>query len=128
MNLYQLRDHEEVEPQRVRQLAREIQQSGRVLPILVEKNYNIILDGHHRKEALKRLGFKKIPCLMTDYAHIQLNSRRRGLSITKEDVIRRALSGERFPPKTTRHIHDFEMKEVELEMLKRSGKHAGDDE
>lgn len=123
-----LRDHEEVEPQRVQKLAREIQRSGHVVPILVEKNYNIVLDGHHRKEALKCLGFKKIPCLRADYAHVQLGSWRSGFFITKEEVIRRALIGERFPPKTTRHIHDFEMKEVELEMLKRSENHAGDDE
>ncbi len=113
-----LLDHEEVESHRVRKLVREIQRSGRVMPILVEKNYNIILDGHHRKEALKRLGFKKIPCLRADYAHVQLDSWRSSLSLTKEDVIRRALKGERFPPKTTRHIHDFEMKEVELEALR----------
>ncbi|WP_455463751.1 hypothetical protein [Candidatus Hodarchaeum mangrovi] len=36
-------------------------------PILVAKGYNVVLDGHHRVEALKELGGKKIPCIEIDY-------------------------------------------------------------
>lgn len=112
-----LRDHEEVELERVRSLASEIQQRRRVAPLLVEKTHHVILDGHHRKEALKLLGFRKVPCVRVDYAHIRLEHRRSDLSPTKEQVIERALRGERFPPKTTRHTHDLQIDEVGLETL-----------
>ena len=36
-------------------------------PILVAKGFNVILDGHHRVEALKELGGKNIPCIEIDY-------------------------------------------------------------
>ena len=112
----ELLDHEEVEPQRVESLAREIQKSKRVVPLLVEKTHHVVLDGHHRKEALKLLGFRRIPCLRVDYASVQLGSWRPDLSLTKEEVVQRALRGEKFPPKTTRHVHDFELTEVEVSL------------
>ena len=109
-----LRDHEEVEPARVEQLARALRRRGRVHPILVEKRHLVVLDGHHRKAALQALGLRKIPCFLASYDRIGLSSWR-GLSITKEEVIRRALTGEKFPPKTTRHLYAFhELPEVEL--------------
>ncbi|NHK32889.1 MAG: hypothetical protein FK730_16195 [Asgard group archaeon] len=36
-------------------------------PILVVKKHNVILDGHHRVEALKELGGVRIPCIEIDY-------------------------------------------------------------
>lgn len=32
-------------------------------PIVVAKDLNIILDGHHRVEALREMGYRKIPCI-----------------------------------------------------------------
>lgn len=109
-----LRDHEEVEPARVKQLARALRQRGRVHPILVEKQHRVVLDGHHRKAALQALGIRKIPCLLVSYAQVGLSSWRR-LPVTQEEVIQRALTGEKFPPKTTRHLYAFhELPEVDL--------------
>jgi len=109
-----LLDHEEVEPARVERLVRVLRRRGRVHPILVEARHRVVLDGHHRKAALKSLGLRKIPCLLVPYDQVGLSSWR-GLSIAKEEVIRRALTGERFPPKTTRHLYAFhELPEVEL--------------
>ncbi len=113
----QLRDHEEVETERVQSLANEIQKRRRVAPLLVEKTHGVILDGHHRKEALRLLGLSRAPCLRVDYAHVRLGHWHSDLSPTKEEVIHRALRGERFPPKTTRHTHDFQIDEVALETL-----------
>ena len=109
-----LHDHEEVELERVEQLAREIQRVRRVQPILVERRYHVVLDGHHRKAALKLLGLTKIPCLRVHYAQVGLTSWR-DLPITKEEVIARALAGRKFPPKTTRHLYAFDLPEVEIE-------------
>lgn len=109
-----LLDHEEVEPARVEKLAQVLRQRGRVPPILVERHHRVVLDGHHRKAALQALGLRKIPCCLVPYDRIGLSSRR-GLSVRKEEVIQRALTGQKFPPKTTRHLYAFhELPEVEL--------------
>ena len=36
-------------------------------PILVVKKHNVVLDGHHRVEALKELGGVRIPCIEIEY-------------------------------------------------------------
>jgi hypothetical protein len=36
-------------------------------PILVVKKHNVVLDGHHRVEALKELGGLRIPCIEIEY-------------------------------------------------------------
>lgn len=38
-----------------------------IWPILVDKNTNLILDGHHRVFALRELGYEKIPAHILDY-------------------------------------------------------------
>jgi len=74
-------------------------------PVIVDKHTYVILDGHHRYEAFLKLGLKEIPCLLVDYFSdaIALQSRRQGVSVTKDEVIQRALRGLLFPPKTTQH-------------------------
>jgi ParB-like nuclease domain. len=37
-------------------------------PIIVDKHTNVILDGAHRFEALKRIGCKTIPVSLMDYS------------------------------------------------------------
>jgi hypothetical protein len=36
-------------------------------PILIVKKYNVVLDGHHRVQALKEMGGVRIPCIEIDY-------------------------------------------------------------
>jgi len=36
-------------------------------PILIVKNYNVVLDGHHRVHALQEMGGVRIPCIEIDY-------------------------------------------------------------
>jgi SAM-dependent methyltransferase len=115
IEIERLRDHEEVEPDRVAQLAREIKRTRRMQPILVEQRYHVVLDGHHRKAALRLLGLTKIPCLRVHYAQVGLASWR-DLPVTKEEVIARALTGRKFPPKTTRHLYALDLPEVELSL------------
>lgn len=102
-----LRDHEEVEPERVEQLVRALRERKRVKPVLVEKEHKVVLDGHHRKAALEHLGFREVPCVLVPYERVGLD-RRRALPVSKEEVIRRALLGKKYPPKTTRHLYPWE--------------------
>ncbi len=102
-----LREHEQVESERLHQIIEEIRRAGRLRhPILVDKRSWVILDGHHRFRAYKELGFETIPCVLVDYQSdiVSVRARRPDIPVSKDEVIRRALSGRLFPPKTTQHI------------------------
>lgn len=66
----------------------------------------LILDGHHRTEAARRLNLKCVMGNIVDYFDPRIivdnwNDKRR---YSKEDVIRIAINGEKLPPKSTKHI------------------------
>ncbi|MBI1729962.1 ParB N-terminal domain-containing protein [Candidatus Acetothermia bacterium] len=101
-----LRPHEEVDPTNLARTIQEIK-NGELLqdyPILVDEETYVILDGHHRHAACKALGIALVPCLLVDYeVEVELESRRPEIHVSKTEVIRRGLSGELYPPKSTRH-------------------------
>ena len=79
-----------------------------VLPLVVDRNTGVILDGHHRHQVALRIGLKCLPCVLVDYQgddSIELdvwpNCGRD--SVTKEEVVQAGLSAELFDPKTSRH-------------------------
>jgi len=109
VDIGRLRAHERVEDDLLERTIEEIKREGFLKkPILVARDDYVILDGHHRFEALRELGCRKIPCYLVDYFSdvVQLGTwpEAKDRDVTKEDVIRRALAGDPFPPKTTRHI------------------------
>src|SRR3972149_1272321 len=71
-------------------------------PILVAQDDYVILDGHHRFEALRELGCQRIPCYVIDYfsdaVQLGLWPEATVRDVTKEEVVRRGLAGEVFPP------------------------------
>jgi ParB-like chromosome segregation protein Spo0J len=63
-----LKEHEEIRPEYLEQLKNEILSDGILkMPIAVDKATFIILDGHHRLHALKKIGCKRIPVILFDY-------------------------------------------------------------
>jgi len=101
-----LRGHEEHEPDKVDELLAEIRRTGEFVdPIWVARDTWVILNGHHRVEAMRKLGMKRIPAWVFDYDgdHVDLGRWRPGPPIAKAEVVRRAHHGRPFPPKTTRH-------------------------
>jgi predicted TIM-barrel fold metal-dependent hydrolase len=101
-----LREHEEVVEAKVRALARELRRRRVFVdPIWVARGSNIILNGHHRAAAARRLGAERIPAWIVDYdSDLVLLARwTPGPPISKAEVVRRAAEGRRFPPRTTRH-------------------------
>ena len=103
----ELREHEEIRPDYLEELKNEILSDGILkMPICIDKNTCIILDGHHRLHALKRLGCKKIPVVLVDYQspEIEVIAWREGETMTKEKIIDTALSGKRMPSKTSKHM------------------------
>lgn len=113
-----LRPHEAVVESRVAELINDILGRGALIrPILVDEETMTILDGHHRVEALKRIGKRRIPAVLVNYLDdllIEVTSWRDGVHISKLEVLRRALRGELYPPKTTRHIVKFPVPDVNV--------------
>jgi len=101
-----LRPHEEIDEENVRELVEELRRTGVFAdPIWVAKDSWVILNGHHRVEALRRLGAKRIPAWVFDYESdiIRVERWRGGSPMPKSDVVRRSTQGRPFPPKSTRH-------------------------
>jgi hypothetical protein len=109
LDVHDLRPHERTREDLLEPLRAEIERDGELkLPVLVEREHHVILDGHHRYEALRRLGCRRIPAYVVDYASEEI-----GLTtwpgavvatVTKGEVVARGVQGRRFPPKTTRHL------------------------
>ncbi|MEK6987516.1 MAG: ParB N-terminal domain-containing protein, partial [Candidatus Thermoplasmatota archaeon] len=76
----------------------------------------VILDGHHRFAALKALGCRRIPAYVIDYFSdiIDLKTWPDAVvqEVRKDEVIRRGLANDPFPPKTTRHILKIKLPDV----------------
>ena len=95
-------------------------------PIWVSRDSLVILNGHHRVEALRRLGALHAPAWVMDYAGPSVRVERwsPGPRISKSEVVERAREGRLFPPKTTRHHLLFEppTRRTPLEQLLPHGK------
>jgi L-serine kinase (ADP) len=104
--LARLKSHERIEPHQVDALVDELRESGVFVdPIWLARGSDVILNGHHRVAALRRLGAVRVPAWVFDYDddRIALDRWTAGPPLTKEEVVRRAHAGKLYPPKTTRH-------------------------
>jgi L-serine kinase (ADP) len=117
-----LQSHEEIDEKKVGELLEEFGRRGRfVEPIWVARESYVILNGHHRVEALRRLGADRVPAWLVDYhsPDVKLDRWAPGPPIAKDEVVRRAQGRELFPPKTTRHKIEVDLPpcDVPLEEL-----------
>jgi len=104
--LHRLRAHEQVVPSKVRALEDELRREGIFVdPIWVARGTGVILNGHHRVAALRKLGARRIPAWVLDYESdlVRLERWTPGPPISKKEVVRRAREGKLFSPQTTRH-------------------------
>ena len=109
-----LHAHEEVEEEKVDELARELATGAPVRhPIWVAAGSLVVLNGHHRFRALERLGARRVPVYLIDYDDpaVLLDRWYPGPTLTKAEVVRRGLAGKLFPPKTTRHTIGIDLPE-----------------
>ncbi|MCI4363638.1 MAG: ParB N-terminal domain-containing protein [Thermoplasmata archaeon] len=112
VELRRLRIHEEVLDQDVAKLVQELERSEEIVePIWVDRATWVILNGHHRFAALRALGAERIPAWLLDYQDPRIRLARwgEGPPLSKAEVLRRAAEGRPFPPKTSRHLLDFEL-------------------
>lgn len=99
-----LKPHEQIIIDYLNEIIRSIREKGyNGPPIIVERDHYIILDGHHRVNALKELQARWVPVLLVRYQSniLTLTSWRHGVNVSRHEVVRRALSGKLYPPKTT---------------------------
>jgi L-serine kinase (ADP) len=104
--LADLLEHEEIDVKAVAALAQQIESAGEVEdPIWVAAGTGVILNGHHRVQALKSLGAERAPAWVFDYASdaVELGRWGPGPAIAKDEVVQRAREKRLFTPKTTRH-------------------------
>lgn len=102
-----LHPHEMVDEKDVEQLTQTLGASGLLEePIWVSDQDGVILNGHHRFAALKRLGARRIPAWVIDYSDpaMKLGRWSPGPPLEKPEVLRRGRAGSLFPPKTSRHV------------------------
>ena len=100
---------------------------GFTKPLLVDSQTGSILDGHHRHSVAVCLNLKRVPAILIDYLSIDEISvdvwPGSGLeTITKQQVIDMSLSGDLYPPKTSKHTISNHMPPIHvlLEVLEKS--------
>jgi len=106
VDISSLKAHERTDSFRLKALKDEIWSDGFLKrPIVVDEKTNVIIDGHHRVEALRLLGCVKIPVCYVDYMcdKIGLKAMVKNIEITKDKVIEAALNNNLFDPKSTCH-------------------------
>jgi hypothetical protein len=107
MRLDELKQHENYDPQHLEELLAEIVRDGCLKrPIIVDVNTKVILDGHHRYNCMKRLGKRCIPVYLVDYMRpeIVVLPWDNKPPVTKEQVLRAGLTGEKLPSKSSKHM------------------------
>jgi ParB-like chromosome segregation protein Spo0J len=121
VEINRLKIHEKVKDDYLRELAATIKTDGYVrIPVAVEKEHYVVLDGHHRVEALRFLGCKRVPVYLVDYSDeditVEVWPGAIVNEVKKDEVIERALKGDLFPPKTTKHVFKFELEEKRVDL------------
>ncbi|WP_165845159.1 ParB N-terminal domain-containing protein [Candidatus Cryosericum terrychapinii] len=102
-----LRQHEQVLNKHMMRIQRDLVRDDMIKDlIIVDQRTMVILDGHHRYNALKRMGYKYVPVYLVDYSsdRIAVVAWRTGEHVTKAEVMRAGLTGNLMPAKTSRHI------------------------
>ena len=118
ISIHKLLEHEETDLKEVNRLSRALK-NNKLTPIVVTKisgrDRYVILDGHHRFNALKTNSADFVPCIVVDYEDVELGHWRKEYNaVTKKDVIRSALTGKKFPKKTTKHTFKFNQEDYNL--------------
>lgn len=76
-----------------------------LIPTIIISDEMVLIDGHHRLELMKRMGYTKIPVTVVNYhhkciaTHIDVNKR-----LEKDVIIQSALNRTNLTPKSTRHV------------------------
>ena len=114
-----LRGHEEVIPDNLETRTAKLLSKGFYKPIIVDRESMVILDGHHKWTAATSLGLVRVPVILVDYlidegVLVDVWPDCGKESITKTEVLEMGLSGDVFPPKTSRHTLPFNIPSIRI--------------
>lgn len=118
--LASLKPHERTDTENFIRLAKNVIASGIIRnPLVADRRTRVILDGHHRHRILLELGLSKAPVFFVDYCDpgIRVLSRN-GIKVSKDLVLKKALEGDVYPPKTTKHIIPARPKNINIGLEK----------
>jgi hypothetical protein len=102
-----VKTHEAAETKRVQYVMKQIRSTGIVKKaIAVDAKSKVVLDGVHRLTALQMLGAARVPAWLVDYSDedVLVLTKDHKSQIPKDEVVRAAMEGPKFAPKTTRHM------------------------
>jgi cytidyltransferase-like protein len=120
-----LKPLEKVFPTHLKNLEEMIDKDGFILKaIIADKQTGTIMDGSHRYVYFLKRGFKTAPVYWADYddENVRVGARLKQRFLIKSDTItkkecrRRALEGDLFPPRTTRHFFTFRKADISLSL------------
>ncbi|AWR99626.1 ParB N-terminal domain-containing protein [Metallosphaera hakonensis] len=68
-----LKPHEDILRNKINDTIISIRETKSVIPIIVDEDSYLVIDGHHRREAIIMLGYRKIPAYMIRYLSPRVN-------------------------------------------------------
>jgi uncharacterized protein (DUF1015 family) len=119
INIDFLKCHEEVVESRLNSFLNYLQAlEGDILvsSIIVCSETHIIIDGHHRYHALKKLGLSKVPVTFVNYQSESIKAYFDD-RLLKNDIIEIVKKGNLLPPKSSKHVIWDERKKVYMPIL-----------
>lgn len=126
--LSKIKPLEKVLPNHLANIEKMILRDGIMLkPLIIDKKFNIVLDGSHRYAFLLKFGFKKAPVIKVNYddetIFVGNNLKHRylidkNLKLNKSKVIEAALNEKLLDARTTRHFFPFRKVNFPVELKK----------
>lgn len=114
-----LHPHEEIDPFQISLLNKKINKEGKwSIPIIIDRDTHIIMDGHHRYRFAQTAGFSVIPCYEMSYssANVKVFYWKNGEPFSYRKIVNVVKCGHIFPAKTTRHYFNEIFDEVEVNL------------
>ncbi|CAE8705028.1 unnamed protein product [Polarella glacialis] len=103
-----LKPHEEVLEDRSNKLQDYVRDLPvKILPaIIVDSQYQVVIDGHHRLSLFRAAGMTIVPVVSVNYDHEDILVNPPGVmsDVQKETVIGSAVRGKMLPPKSSQHM------------------------
>jgi choline kinase len=111
-----LKDIEDHDKNRVEELINKIEKEEVwTQPLIVEKKYNMVLDGHHRLNAARKMKIKQLPVIYVNYEDVEVWSLRKEYRVSPKLVKNMVIDkGSIYPYKTVKHKYNFIVDKISI--------------